>query len=91
MAACYLRKPKDKWDIMIWLLLVQKISFRKSIWVIRKSTIVSIVKGWNSCHKGTDSILRIGLGSHEFNGFPFLEHFKPLGEVCGAVRGTPAQ
>jgi hypothetical protein len=36
-------------------------------------TIVSIVKGWVSCHKGADSILRIGLGSHEFN-VPFLVH-----------------
>jgi hypothetical protein len=74
MAVCYLRKPKDEWDKMIWLPLVQKISFRWAIRAIRCLTIASIVKGWNSCHEGTDSILRIGLGSHEFNGFPFLVH-----------------
>ena len=78
MAVCYLKKPKDEWDKMIWLPLVQKISFRWAIRVIRCLTIASIVKDWNSCHKGTDSILRIGIGSHEFNGFPFLVHLSLL-------------
>jgi hypothetical protein len=35
--------------------------------------IVTILKSWNSCHKGTNLILRIGLGSHEF-GVPLLVH-----------------
>jgi hypothetical protein len=62
---------KDEWDLMTWLLLVHKISFRRTIRVIRYLTIVTILKSWNSCPKGTNWILRIGLGSHEF-GVPLL-------------------
>ena len=67
MAVCYLRKEKDVWDKMIWLPLVQNISFRRTIRVIRYLAIVSIVIGWNSCPKGTDLTLRLGLGSHELD------------------------
>ncbi len=47
--------------------------FRRTKRVIRCLTIVSITKGWNCCHchKGADSIPRIGLGSQEL-GVPLL-------------------
>jgi hypothetical protein len=73
MAVCHPRDAKDEWDIMTWLLLVHKISFRRTIRIIRYLIIVTILKSWNSCHKGTNLILRIGLGSHEF-GVPLLVH-----------------
>ena len=54
MPLCYLREAKDEWDKMTWLPLVLKISFRRTIKVIRCLTIVTIGIGWNSCHKGAE-------------------------------------
>jgi len=90
MAVCYLRKEKDVWDKMIWLPLVQKISFRKTIRVIRCLAIVSIVIDWNSCHKpkGADSTLRIGLGSYEL-GVPLLVSLSLSVEFAGPSGRRP--
>jgi hypothetical protein len=51
-------------------------------------TIVSIVKGWNSCPKGPDSILRIGLGSHEL-GVPLLVPLSLWVKCAGPSGGRP--
>ena len=88
MAVCYLRKAKDEWDKMTWLPLVLKISFRRTIKVIKCLTIVSIVKGWVSCHKGADSILRIGLGSQEL-GVPLLVSSSLSVKCAGPSGGRP--
>jgi len=42
MAVYYLREAKDEWDNMTWLPLVLKISFRRTIRVIKCLTIVTI-------------------------------------------------
>jgi len=88
MAVCHPRDAKDEWDIMTWLLLVHKISFRRTIRIIRYLIIVTILKSWNSCHKGTNLILRIGLGSHEF-GVPLLVHLSLWVECAGPSGRRP--
>jgi hypothetical protein len=88
MAVCHPRDAKDEWDIMTWLLLVHKISFRRTIRIIRYLIIVTILKSWNSCHKGTNLILRIGLGSHEF-GVPLLVHLSLWVEFAGPSGRRP--
>ena len=45
MAVYYLREAKDEWDKMTWLPLVLKISFRRTIRVIKCLTIVTIEIG----------------------------------------------
>ncbi len=45
MAVYYLREAKDEWDKRTWLPLVLKISFRRTIRVIKCLTIVTIEIG----------------------------------------------